>query len=84
MTFRYRIRAHESGNRDGSTEAGTIVVHLGGSAAVYANSADEVETTIRRWVEQVSVARLCLSDFPAAGKLGGSEIIGGRSRWITP
>lgn len=50
MRQRYKIRAHQSGNQDGSTESGTFVLHIGGSTTVEALSIDEVEAAIRKKV----------------------------------
>jgi hypothetical protein len=48
MKHRYKIRTHESGNQDGSTETGTLVLHIGGSSPIDAQSIDEVEAAIRK------------------------------------
>ncbi len=50
MKHRYKVRAHESGERDGATGEGTIVLHLGGSVAVEADSIDTVEGLVRKQI----------------------------------
>ncbi len=60
MRRRYKLRIHESGNRDGVIEAGTMVMHIGGSAAVEAKSIDEVEAGIRKQVAADTLSRGCV------------------------
>ncbi len=59
MKRRYKIRAHESGDRDGRTDAGTIVLHIGGSAAIDAATIGEVEEEIRKQVNANKLGRGC-------------------------
>ena len=48
MSSRYRIRVYESGDRDGATGAGTIVIPLERNFTIYAYSAEEAAASIRR------------------------------------
>ncbi|MDQ2841411.1 MAG: hypothetical protein M3Y72_10315 [Acidobacteriota bacterium] len=57
MKRRYKLRVHESGERDGATQAGTIVFHLGGSTAVEAKSIDEVEASLRKQIAAQDLSR---------------------------
>ena len=50
MTRRYKVLGHESGDRDGAVADGTIVVHIGGSTAVDAQSIDDAEAGLRKQV----------------------------------
>jgi hypothetical protein len=59
MKRRYKIRTHESGDRDGRTEAGTIVLHIGGSAATEATDIDEADAAIRKQVAANKLPRGC-------------------------
>ncbi len=60
MKRRYKIRTHESGNQDGSTETGTIVLHIGGSNTVEAKSIDEVEANLRKQVAAEQLSKGCV------------------------
>ncbi|MDQ2713103.1 MAG: hypothetical protein M3Y24_12910 [Acidobacteriota bacterium] len=70
MRRRYKLRLHESGNRDGVIDAGTIVMHIGGSTAVEAKSIDEVEAGIRKQVAADHLSRGCVYQIcpPAGGQ----------------
>lgn len=50
MGQRYKIKRHESCERDGSVLDGTLVQHLGGGPAVEASSIDEAESKLRKQV----------------------------------
>ncbi len=68
MNRRYKLRIHESGNRDGAIDAGTIVMHIGGGPAVEAKSIDEVEASIRKQVTADTFSRGCVYQIcPPAG-----------------
>ena len=60
MTRRYKVLGHESGDRDGAVEAGTIVVHIGGSTTVEAQSIDDVEAGIRKQVAARTLSAGCV------------------------
>ncbi|HEX4165638.1 MAG TPA: hypothetical protein VHZ55_09190 [Bryobacteraceae bacterium] len=70
MQQRYKIRAHESGERDGVTTEGTIVLHLGGSAAVEADSIDAVEAMVRKQVAAGKMAKGSVYQIVASGGTG--------------
>ncbi len=59
MKRRYKIRTHESGDRDGRTDAGTIVLHIGGSTAVEAANLEEAEAFIRKQLAAGKLRRGC-------------------------
>lgn len=54
---RYRIRVYESGDRDGATGEGTIVIPLERSFTINAYSGEEAEGLVRRDVLQGKLAR---------------------------
>jgi hypothetical protein len=59
MKHRYKIRTHESGDRDGRTDAGTIVLHIGGGAAIEATNIDEADALVRKQVAADELPRGC-------------------------
>lgn len=68
MTRRYRILEHESGDRDGGTEEGTIVLHIGGSTAIEAQSIEDAEEAVRRQVSSNKRHKGCVYQIlPPAG-----------------
>ncbi len=67
MKRKYKVRVHESGDRDGATASGTIVLHVGGSMAHEASSIEELEQSIRRQVEAGKLARGCVYQICPSG-----------------
>ena len=70
MKRKYKVRVHESGERDGATAAGTIVLHIGGSVAHEAHSIDELEESIRRQIDLGKMARGCVYQICPSGISG--------------
>ncbi len=60
MKRRYKIRVHESGDRDGATAAGTLVSHRGGSIAIEAATVEEAEKAVRKGIQDGKMARGCV------------------------
>jgi hypothetical protein len=73
MKRRYKIRTHESGDRDGRTDAGTIVRHIGGSAAIEATTIDEADAAIRKQVAADKLPRGCF--YQICPPPGSSELL---------
>ncbi len=70
MKNRYKVRAHESGERDGATSDGTIVLHLGGSVAIEAESMDAVEALVRKQVATGKLAKGSVYQIAVCGSTG--------------
>ncbi len=70
MKNRYKVRAHESGERDGATGEGTIVLHLGGSVAIEAESMDSVEALVHKQVSSGKMAKGSVYQIAACGSTG--------------
>jgi len=54
---RYRIRVYESGDQDGATQEGTLVIPIEKSFTIHAYSGDEAEALVRRDVLQGKLPR---------------------------
>ena len=67
MKRKYKVRVHESGDRDGATASGTIVLHVGGSMAHEASSIEELEQSISRQIEAGKLARGCVYQICPSG-----------------
>ena len=60
MKRRYKIRVHESGNKDGATAAGTLVLHRGGGISIEAVSVEEADTAVRKSIREGKMERGCV------------------------
>ncbi len=67
MPHRYKVRVYESGDQDGATAAGTLVLHIGGSSAIEAGSVECAKTEIQTQVKAGRLARGCVYQICAAG-----------------
>ncbi len=71
MQHTYKVRTHESGDQDGATEAGTLVLRLGGSNTVEARYVDEAEDALRKQLGQHRL--LCGRVYQIVPPAGSSE-----------
>ncbi len=60
MSHRYKVRVFESGDQDGSVEAGTIVLPLDRSFSLFARSAQEAEAKVQGEVAAQKLAKGCV------------------------